>query len=80
MSTSIFTGVEATIPKLQEYEAISDSVFSWNQKYLVLVFLNGLSSRLGTTHATVGEIRKILRKGPAVVHVPNALFLDWPIV
>ena len=46
----------------------------------MLIFLNGLPSCLGTTNATAGEIRETLRKGLAIVRVPNALFLDRTIV
>ena len=46
----------------------------------MLIFLNKLPSCLGATDATADEIRETLRKSPAIVHMPNALFLDRAIV
>ena len=57
-----------------------ESVFNWNQKYLVLVFLNGLPSCLGATDASTGESREVRRKGLPIVNVPNALFLNRTVV
>ena len=46
----------------------------------MLIFLDGLSACNGATDASTGESRENRRKSLAIVHVPNALFLNRTVV